>query len=244
MRRFKRLRCRADPTRVAAEIDEEFAFHLHAAERDARAAGLPEDQARERARVAFGDVSSHRDACLRVTCWSDLMMKKMANAFTVPVMLAVVFVLGTLTPDAIDKLTETQWKRVGAFEGVVWRGDQPVVLVENRWYMLDAVNGRTIDGFLEATHDHFGDRTQKRFKEDFYEVLVALGERPDAIDATLRDPVSGEVIEKLGIELDKEKRRRAYRGRWQESADVPRPPAGSRASAGCGAAASTSPGSG
>ncbi len=224
---FEKHERRRKPERARDEIDEEFAFHLDASARDARAAGLDAQSAQAKAGADFGDVSTYRDACLRVAHpWRTLMGKKQTGKWSLAATcLAIGVIAGVLIPEALDDFrsdyTPREWQRVGAFEGLVWQNDLPIVLVDNRWYVLDAINGRQIESFMEATEARFGDRTRKRFKEDLYEVLQALDEPTDAIDATLRDPVSGAVVEKPGLELTQEKRNNAYGEGWRSQPDVP-----------------------
>lgn len=219
---FQKNRPSADPGPAAQQIDEEFAFHLDSAERDGRDAGLAEDDARAQARAAFGDVPHHRDACLRVAHGSLIMNKKIAWSAAALVALVLSYVAGLATPELMRELDGgSDWQRIGAFEGFVWQDDTPVVLIENRWYALEAINGRPVDEILTAAADTFDGQTRHRFTEDLYEVLVAVGEPGDRIDATLRDPETGALVEKPGLEMTEEKRRRAKGEDWKEQGDVP-----------------------
>ena len=211
-----------------AEIDEEFAFHLDSAERDGREAGLVEGDARAEARAAFGDVSTHRDACIRVANGSTMMTKRLMIAAGALVVLVVGYVAGLATTEIahqIDRLSAPDWERIGAFEGLVWQDQTPVVLLENRWYVLETVNGRSVESILLETTDEFGAQTRMRFSEDMYEILLALGEPGDRIDVELRDPATGEVSEVQALELTHEKRQSTKWQEWKQQEGVPPVPA-------------------
>jgi predicted permease len=58
-----RLRALASRSRAERDLDDELSFHLQMEERQARAAGAPEDEARRAARINFGGVDKAREEC-------------------------------------------------------------------------------------------------------------------------------------------------------------------------------------
>lgn len=218
-----------DRDAVAAEIDEELTFHLEVAEAAARDAGLDQDEASATVARAFGDVQRYRDACLSVASRSSMMKKKWTMVTGVLLVLAMVYVAGLATPELLREIGNefdggSEWARVGAFEGIEWRGDTPIVLVDDRWYALEQIHGRDIAEVLAHSEAVFEERGRKRVSEDLHEVLLSMGLPGRTLDATLRDLSTGEVVTRCGMVMDHDTRQRAKYGDWQEREDVPRPP--------------------
>ncbi|MEM7624325.1 MAG: permease prefix domain 1-containing protein [Planctomycetota bacterium] len=210
---------------VAAEIDEELAFHLDAATADGRAAGLNEAEANAAAARAFGEVSRHRDACLRVAYGSTMMRKKWAIGLAAVLILASGYVAGLATPELLRELDGgSDWARIGAFEGLEWRGDTPLVLVDDRWWVLEKIHGRDVEEVLAHSEAVYEQRGRERFSEDLFEVLKSMGLPGETLDATLRDPAIGRVETRRGLEMNEEARNSAKRGLWKLREGVPMPP--------------------
>lgn len=213
--------------RGAAEIDEEFRFHLESAAADERVAGLSEEDARAAAVRAFGEVSKHRDACLRVAFWSTTMKKSVKQALSKTATVVALLFLGVfagLQLAEADWWAGDEWERVGAFAGFEWVGDTPVVLVEDRWWVLETLQGVEMSEVLAFSEATYGQRGQKRIAEDLHEVLAGMGLPTETVDATLRDPDTGETSVRSGLPMNEEMRLKAKARTWIADEQVPPPP--------------------
>ncbi len=77
------------PEQIAADLDDEFAFHLDEIERELLEAGLDPAEARAAARRRFGDVTRIRKQCLRVALGERIMLQRVNFVLMVTVLLAV-----------------------------------------------------------------------------------------------------------------------------------------------------------
>ncbi len=80
---------RRGPEQIAADLDDEFAFHLDAIERELLETGLDPAEARAAARRRFGDVTRIRKQCLRVALGERIMLQRVNLVLMVTVLLAV-----------------------------------------------------------------------------------------------------------------------------------------------------------
>ena len=217
--------------RLEREIEEEFAFHLDLAAAEGRRSGLDEAEADARARSAFGSVDRYRAACVRAQeGWLGMISKRLPKAAVLGGLLIAAFVAGLLAAgpleDVVDQVSGPRWARVGAFSGFEWSGDDAFVLHDGAWRRLEAINGRPVAELLDKAAVRFGEHSaKKRVREDLYEVLQALGERTDAIDARLVNPGTDAVVELTSLPLDAEKRDYAHGRVWRKDGAVPAPPA-------------------
>jgi len=140
------------------------------------------------------------------------------SAFAAAVVLAGYLAL--LPPQASYPMIGAWWLEGSPFEDIRWRADTPEVLVDDRWYELEAIDdlkSAFIVGFCQQTS---GNRWRKRFSEDLVQVLNRLGIWwLFSVDLTLRDLETGKVVIKPDVELNQDLRRRIWRGRgdwpWQ-----------------------------
>ncbi len=80
---------RRGPEQIAADLDDEFAFHLDEIERELLETGLDPAEARAAARRRFGDVTRIRKQCLRVALGERIMLQRVNLVLMVTVLLAV-----------------------------------------------------------------------------------------------------------------------------------------------------------
>ncbi len=80
---------RRGPEQIAADLDDEFAFHLDELVRELLETGLDPAEARAAARRRFGDVTRIRKQCLRVALGERIMLQRINVVLMVTVLLAV-----------------------------------------------------------------------------------------------------------------------------------------------------------
>ncbi len=80
---------RRGPEQIAADLDDEFAFHLDELVRELLETGLDPAEARAAARRRFGDVTRIRKQCLRVALGERIMLQRVNLVLMVTVLLAV-----------------------------------------------------------------------------------------------------------------------------------------------------------
>jgi hypothetical protein len=90
----------------------------------------------------------------------------------------------------------TNFPRLAPFDGVRWKGDVPIVHVENVWCELVAVDDMTAERIGAFSKKHYHKIWQKRIEEDLVEVLAGLGQQPgERVKLTLRSLDTQQVSE-------------------------------------------------
>lgn len=69
--------------------------------------------------------------------------------------------------------------KASPFTAVKWDGEQPVVRWEGDWYVFQSINGISVESIIAFSKKTYENRWQKRFSEDFVEVLTKMGHAPD-----------------------------------------------------------------
>lgn len=211
-------------------IDEELSFHLDAATNDGLHRGLSEDAARAEAVRDFGDYSAHRDACRRIAYGNEAMKKKVIGACAGFMVLVLAYAAGLVTPAVWNEFDpEPDWARMGAFAGLEWYGQTPVVLVADEWFVLESIHGRSVEEIMNHCREEYGSQAQKRFSEDLYEVMCGMGLPPTLLDVTLIPTANsshgGGLVLTTRLVMTKELRRSAKQRLWEDQKGMPRPPA-------------------
>jgi len=65
--------------------------------------------------------------------------------------------------------------KASPFTAVTWDGDQPNVRFDGDWYTFHAIDGISVSSIIEYCKKEYESRWQKRFSEDFVEVLTGMG---------------------------------------------------------------------
>lgn len=73
------------------------------------------------------------------------------------------------------------------FTAVKWLQYNPYVMVNDEWYLLVMVDNTEAKTIVDFCRNKYGDRWQKRFSEDFVDVLTAMGKAPKANVKLLKD---------------------------------------------------------
>jgi|GEM_PF-4716007 len=209
-----------DAAALLSEIDTELEFHLEQAVEDMKAQGVSGRDAEAEVMSRFGDVDRWRRACFRISFGSQIMRDKYW------VVAIVAFVAGGLMGPVMRDVdnyfssSPTSWKRIGPFEGLIWQGETPVVLVENEWYTLQMINGLLVQDVLAHSQDVYEGLYRKRFVEDLYEVLEGMGHAVTTVDVVLTDQATGEEVVMQGLPMTREKRQKAKNGGWFDGLPV------------------------
>ena len=134
------------------------------------------------------------------------------STFAAAMLVAAYFVV--LPPQAAYPMFPAWWMEGSPFEELRWNGEQPEVLVEERWYELVAIDELKV-GFITGFCQQTSDRSwRKRFSEDLVQVLNRLGVWwLWSVDLSLRDLVTGELVVKEDVRMSSEYRRNIWSGR-------------------------------
>jgi len=65
--------------------------------------------------------------------------------------------------------------KASPFTAVEWEGDQPKVRFDGDWYTFHAIDGLSVPSIIGYCKKEYESRWQKRFSEDFVEVLTGMG---------------------------------------------------------------------
>ena len=65
--------------------------------------------------------------------------------------------------------------KTAPFQAVKWQARQPVVLVQNQWLPLVAIDGTKTEEIVQFCRTQFPFKWKKRFSEDLVPVLGAMG---------------------------------------------------------------------
>lgn len=101
------------------------------------------------------------------------------------------------------------------FTAVKWEGEKPVIRFENEWYSFIRFEKIPVENIIAFAKEKHGSRWQKRFSEDFVELLRTMGENPQ-IQVKLTLEKNGKTIEKTGT-MTTENRRKV----WQYNDEQP-----------------------
>ncbi|GAB5521768.1 MAG: hypothetical protein RhofKO_40190 [Rhodothermales bacterium] len=105
------------------------------------------------------------------------------------------------------------------FEAIRWT-EMPEgieVQVDDTWYALTTIEGRTTDHLIATSKRWYGERWQKRIDEDLPQVLLRMGWWPsDTVDLTLRHLESGEAVMMDDVAMTAENRVRIRAGRYEQ----------------------------
>ncbi len=66
-------------------------------------------------------------------------------------------------------------EQASPFTAVQWEGDEPIVRWEGDWYQFQSINGIDVKTIINYCKKNYERRWQKRFSEDFVEVLTNMG---------------------------------------------------------------------
>jgi hypothetical protein len=102
-----------------------------------------------------------------------------------------------------------EFRRVSPFTGLKYDGDAITVEVDGVWYGLLRVQSVTTARLVGFAKEKYQDRWRKRIAEDLFEVLTDIGARPgDTVDLVLKDLGTGRPVERKGVTMTAEKRKR------------------------------------
>ena len=117
----------------------------------------------------------------------------------------------------------TAWFEGSPFEDIRWVADTPQVKLDGEWFALVDIEGLKSAYIVGFCQQHSAAKWRKRFSEDIIQVLNRLGAwRVRAVDLTLRDLETGELVSREDVPLEKRQRRRILLERiswpWSEFA--------------------------
>ncbi len=105
-----------------------------------------------------------------------------------------------------DLPTELYPKR-SPFEAIRWNEDAPEVRVNDEWFTLISLDGRTTDEILRFSRQKYGEKWRKRFEEDLFELLVRMGHAPgETVELVVRSPEAGEMQTLEDVPMTEENR--------------------------------------
>jgi RNA polymerase sigma factor (sigma-70 family) len=111
----------------------------------------------------------------------------------------------------------TTFPRLAPFDAVRWKGDVPIVRVENVWCELVAIDDLPAGRIVAFAKKHYDKLWQKRIEEDLVEVLTGLGQQPgDRVKLTVRDPNTKQVSELLDVPMTHANREQIWLARQAE----------------------------
>lgn len=94
------------------------------------------------------------------------------------------------------------------FSAIRWKGQTPEVQVESSWYTLLAINGIQSSDIIAFSQKHHGDKWQKRFSEDLFELMVRMGKEPGkTVSLTVRKPDASSTETLKDIPMTEQNRR-------------------------------------
>ena len=100
------------------------------------------------------------------------------------------------------------------FTAVRVNGADYEVELENAWYRLVSLSGFSAAAIRSHCDERYGSKSEKRFAEDLVEVLDGMGcEVGEQVDLVLEDLESAERIEREGVPMTEENRRRVWEAR-------------------------------
>jgi CubicO group peptidase (beta-lactamase class C family) len=115
------------------------------------------------------------------------------------------WLLARSMPGGDRPTSENGYVKAGAFTGVRWENNLPIVQVEDRWSQLVSIDGIPIERIIEHAQTNFGRTARMRFGEDLPEVLASMGHHPDW-EVTLGLKTENEPVEQLKVKLTKANR--------------------------------------
>lgn len=94
------------------------------------------------------------------------------------------------------------------FSAVRWKGKVPEVQVDGNWYTLLAIDGVESSDIIAFSQKHHGDKWQKRFSEDLFELMVRMGKEPGkTVSLTVRKPDASTTETLKDIPMTEQNRR-------------------------------------
>ncbi|MCB1088052.1 MAG: hypothetical protein KDM63_13460 [Verrucomicrobiae bacterium] len=106
------------------------------------------------------------------------------------------------------------WKKISPFTAIEIEGETVRVEYDGKEYELVAIEQVPTADLIAAAKKRFGQRWEKRLREDIAEVLDAAGiPSSHRVDLSLRNPASGTVEKIPQAEMTRENRNRSYRAR-------------------------------
>ena len=114
----------------------------------------------------------------------------------------------TFSPSATrDGVQRRGFETKAPYASIRWNGDQPEVLLDDKWYGLLAINETATNDILEFSRSRYKTNWRKRFAEDLVEVLTLMGHPPGGeVALTLQPPGGAEAIVRQGVEMTSENR--------------------------------------
>ena len=106
------------------------------------------------------------------------------------------------------KLPTQAFPKKAPFSAIRWNRDTPEVHVESNWYTLLAIDGVQSSDIIAFSQKHHGDKWQKRFSEDLFELMVRMGHEPGkTVSLTVRKPDASTTETLKEIPMTEQKRR-------------------------------------
>ena len=136
------------------------------------------------------------------------------KSYTKPIIFGVMLTAAVLTfwADHLDHTRSsyrpTEWKKISPFTEMTFEEEGKIIAeYEDIRYELAAIGGITGSGLVKASKKHFGERWQKRIREDIADVLIAAGiPESDRVDLELKDLKTGAVRTVFDAKMTRENR--------------------------------------
>jgi len=213
--------------RLEADLDAELSFHIERTVEELVDSGVEQSKARSQALARFGSIDVVKHQCRSIAMGKTIVRRRLAL-----VAAALVLVAAGFNAWWSSNLWADEWARISPFSALRWADDRPMsrpmVQVDGRWYELLAINGMKASEIIAFCQRRYGDRAEKRFVEDIYDVLLAAGiADPKVVDLRVRDEMGQEQV-LHGIPMTREKRQaimiprlRQQPGPWKRLSPFP-----------------------
>lgn len=191
-------------TDIAAEVDEEFAFHVEQLQAGFEADGASPAAAAALAAAQFGDRRRLQKECVQIIKGGRIMLLRAA---VVLVLSAAVMAGGYAALDDGER-----FPKLSPFSGVRWSGWTPEVLIDGTWYRLESIDGIPVGEIVAHCQSSYPGIERKRFSEDLPEVLAGLHRPPaESVNLALVSLDDGERVLVDGVPMTKENRQQVWR---------------------------------
>ncbi len=125
--------------------------------------------------------------------------------------LLILLLVAFAVTEYLAESSRPDWKKVSPFTAVEIANEEILVEYEGATFQLISIERITTSELVSASKKRFGQRWDKRIREDIAEVLEAAGvESSQKVELKLREPDSGDVKTIPDAKMTKENRNKIY----------------------------------